>query len=618
MKHLIYLSSLAVAYLMLVIVSGCGSGPDNSGNEEQSKQKADSVEAAMEDGKPAETTKNLNSGLYKAPVKSKDNITESYTVKASADTTISYKTGTEIHVPENAFLDNDGNVVKGDVNLEYKELHSPIDFYAEGVPMDYESGGEQYAFKSGGMCKVEAYKDGRSLKVNPNAKIKVKMQSFVKGDDFNVYQLNEKSGKWSKTGNEQLKTTSLKEAQANLPLKPEKPRKADANAIEVKAPDAYPEGFKKVGDKFTMKLNKKATDPVIKKLPQFRGGREALYSYLSDEVAYPESSVHYHNKSGFVEVGLYVNKNGRVEYANPVEGMYSIFGDSCLSEVVRVIKEMPDWKPAISENGDPVRTYVTLGFSFGDGEVASFVDTITNAYMEDYREVYFQPVNPSECERYTDPPSSEINKGERPGTYELLTYDNMFRGGKPKKCLCAMAFKDDTAYSKAMQNFKKNYQATLNKRKKAEQNFEKSWDDYQAQVSKMNYPGLNVSKSQKIRRVFSLNEFGYTNIDKPEDYPQGAHLLARYRDKNGDPLYFKQEVVLAEKNENILYRYKDEIHFNPEKENILWGITEDGKLAYLKPEDFEKINKTSGSYTFTMNIYDGKLESKADIKKVLL
>jgi len=60
------------------------------------------------------------------------------------------------------------------------------------------------------------------------------------------------------------------------------------------------------------------------------------------------------------------------------------------------------------------------------------------------------------------------------------------------------------------------------------------------------------------------------------------------------------------------------VKFSPSKDNILWGITENGKLAYFKEDDFKQINQTTGNYTFKMRVHDQELKTYEEICKVLL
>ena len=52
----------------------------------------------------------------------------------------------------------------------------------------------------------------------------------------------------------------------------------------------------------------------------------------------------------------------------------------------------------------------------------------------------------------------------------------------------------------------------------------------------------------------------------------------------------------------MLFRYKNQINYNPEKANILWGITSTGALAYFNEVQFKSLNKTAKKQTITMDI----------------
>ncbi len=616
---MVYASAFKTALMVFAIVgclAGCHSGNDETETQQNDAQNKEQTRKANKN-RDKVFRKADQKGLYQTPVRNKALKGEQYTLSSSKDTTVSYKTGTKLHIPENAFLDQNGNVVKGQVELKYREMHTPFDFYASGVPMEYQANGKDKVFKSAGMCRVEASKNEQKLRANPEARIEVEMQSFVKGDDYQVYKLNENKGDWKKTGDEAMKKQSYEGAKNRLPTKPEPPQKDGPKSFQVENPENFPEHFKALGKAFTVKVDQDQEDPVMASPSSYPDGRDALYSFLAEMVEYPKSEG-INPASGFLELNFFVNKDGNLEYSGIREEMPNAFGDSCQAEVYEAFKKMQNWEPAVSEKGSPLRTLITIGFSFRNGEVAAFMDTIKNAYEENYKKVEFKPVNPAQCERYQNPRSTSIEKGACPGTFRLMTYDNMFREGEPKECLCVMAFKDDNAYGKAMKAFKDRYQEMMKKREQAEQAMQKSWQNYRSQLQEMDFPGLNASKDQRIQRVFELSEFGFTNIDKPTAYPEGAHLMARFRDENGNPIHFKRSVKLAVKNENALYRYDNEIRFDPDKANLLWGITGKGKLAYLKPEDFDKIDKTSGTHTFNMKIHEGKLKSKAVIKEVLL
>jgi hypothetical protein len=93
-----------------------------------------------------------------------------YSVEAAKGDTIFYESGSILEFPANAFVDKQGKVVTGKVQVKYREFSTPIDFYLAGIPMQYDSAGKNYLFSSSAMCEVYAYKDGERVFVNPAAK----------------------------------------------------------------------------------------------------------------------------------------------------------------------------------------------------------------------------------------------------------------------------------------------------------------------------------------------------------------------------------------------------------------------------------------------------------------
>ncbi len=79
--------------------------------------------------------------------------------------------------------------------------------------------------------------------------------------------------------------------------------------------------------------------------PEFPGGMEGVQTYLKMTVRYPETA-RKANVEGRVQVKFDVDENGAVngiKVVNPVN-------PSLDSEAVRVVKGMPNWKPATLNN----------------------------------------------------------------------------------------------------------------------------------------------------------------------------------------------------------------------------------------------------------------------------
>jgi hypothetical protein len=117
-----------------------------------------------------------------------------YTVNAEKGEDFSFN-NTVISIPTHAFIDKNGNIVTGEVEISYREFHNPIDFFLSGIPMTYDSAGVEYHFESAGMFEIYGYQNGEPVKlVKP---IEVRLASLHQGDYFNIYQLDTLSGEWT-------------------------------------------------------------------------------------------------------------------------------------------------------------------------------------------------------------------------------------------------------------------------------------------------------------------------------------------------------------------------------------------------------------------------------------
>jgi len=127
----------------------------------------------------SETIKNdgINSSIY-PPIENITIANQVYKVNVENDTILTYRTGSKIYIPEDAFIDENGNIIKGAVDLKYREFHDPLDFFIAGVPMTIDSSGVEKVFESAGMCEISAFKDGKTVYPNPQRKIKLEMTSF--------------------------------------------------------------------------------------------------------------------------------------------------------------------------------------------------------------------------------------------------------------------------------------------------------------------------------------------------------------------------------------------------------------------------------------------------------
>jgi hypothetical protein len=118
-----------------------------------------------------------------------------YTINAQKDETITTPTGTEIHIKKNTFLDENGKVMKGKVDVQFREYHNVLDIFKSGIPMDYDSSGTSYTFESAGMFDIQA-KQGNKMVASFSEDIVVDIVSDNKSTEFNDYYYDTTKRKW--------------------------------------------------------------------------------------------------------------------------------------------------------------------------------------------------------------------------------------------------------------------------------------------------------------------------------------------------------------------------------------------------------------------------------------
>ena len=96
----------------------------------------------------------------------------------------------------------------------------------------------------------------------------------------------------------------------------------------------------------------------VEVMPQYPGGQEALFKFISENVTYPQNA-HKNNIEGKVFVQFIVDKKGAVTNAKVVRGV-----DPDLDkEALRVINLMEKWTPG-KNKGKTVKVKYTIPINF--------------------------------------------------------------------------------------------------------------------------------------------------------------------------------------------------------------------------------------------------------------
>ena len=96
----------------------------------------------------------------------------------------------------------------------------------------------------------------------------------------------------------------------------------------------------------------------VDQMPEFPGGIKALLKYLASNIHYPE----YAKEAGIqgkVYLNFVVEKDGSITHVKVLRSI----GGGCDEEAVRVVENMPGWKPGL-QHGKPVRVSFNLPIKF--------------------------------------------------------------------------------------------------------------------------------------------------------------------------------------------------------------------------------------------------------------
>ena len=104
---------------------------------------------------------------------------------------------------------------------------------------------------------------------------------------------------------------------------------------------------------------------VAENAPEFPGGSDSLYAYIARNIKYPETAKK-EKIEGRVFVTFVIEKDGQVSNAKILRDI----GGGCGEEALRVVKNMPKWKPG-TQRGNPVRFQFNLPVSFMLGKDAN-------------------------------------------------------------------------------------------------------------------------------------------------------------------------------------------------------------------------------------------------------
>lgn len=107
-----------------------------------------------------------------------------------------------------------------------------------------------------------------------------------------------------------------------------------------------------------LKVDSNAIFTAVEHEPEFKGGIQAFYAYLTHTIHYPVKAKE-HNIQGKVFVSFIVEKDGSLSDIKIARGV----SEDLDAETIRVMKGSPNWIPG-TQNGKAVRVIYVMPLSF--------------------------------------------------------------------------------------------------------------------------------------------------------------------------------------------------------------------------------------------------------------
>jgi hypothetical protein len=128
-------------------------------------------------------------------------------------------------------------------------------------------------------------------------------------------------------------------------------------------------------------------------------------------------------------------------------------------------------------------------------------------------------------------------------------------------------------------------------------------------------PEANNSNTKRLRKVinrFSVSEFGIWNCDHPVPAERQSIRIGRVVDQNGAE-YANQTAYLVNPDQQTLYQFHtgrgNAVFFNPEKNNYIWLVTPDQKIAILKAKQLRS--------NLELQVQSKVIKNEQDLREVL-
>lgn len=121
---------------------------------------------------------------------------EVYTLDPNSTQTIQTKNGSTIHIPAKAFVNADGKIISGAVQIEFQEFGNSADMLLSKLPMIYKKNGEDLRFTSSGMFSIRGRTNSEDVFIAEGKNLKLDYKLARQNDSLDFYRMKPDSSDW--------------------------------------------------------------------------------------------------------------------------------------------------------------------------------------------------------------------------------------------------------------------------------------------------------------------------------------------------------------------------------------------------------------------------------------
>ena len=511
----------------------------------------------------------ISTSFIKPPIKGVNVPVEEFSFSAEQGDTLFPNSGSIILFPPNSLVDQNGNLVKGKVDVTYREFIDPVDFFVSGIPMNYEMNNTNYTFESSGMIEIKVTQLNVPVFVNPSNRPEVNLVTNNSDPEHNLYFLDTVQKKWIEKGkdlitnlkrsnnNSRKKTNLEPTAQNNTnAVKPIKASGGPVFEIEV-SPGDFPEldiyrNVKFEIDKSEKKYNPKDAEIEWNDVRATKSSKEGLYlitfSTPNKKVTYLARPV-FEGKDYDQAIKVFDENNKR--------------GQQLAAKKLKKEKLAPEKSEALDmaiKNREKENEKIR--------QLNLLIDA-RNKVIAKKNKITIDARNKVIAEKN----KITIANNRRTKIFQLAILINE-NDPKVASLLTANYSEDEIAEAK------------------------------------------QVLMDQQIFRSFQLLGFGIFNCDRPL-LPGDMSLTVITTNQDGLPLKLNYLSVIS-LGFNELARFSgQEIRINSKSDNAILSAI-DGKCVFIGFEEFKKYDiRPNGSLTLKMSVHDGNIKSPDDIRTLL-